>query len=276
MERIREAVERVRSGNWPHERRCVDAPVKSPQQVELKAARVAAQIPEINEIEASPARLHANRVVAFNGTDQRSRPYDMLRTQVLQSMAVAGWKILGMTSPTPGCGKTLTAVNLAFSIARQSEQSVVLIDLDLQKPQVAAALGLSFSGAGVLDIVEGRAQLTQIAQSVRAGRQKITVYPTTPTTESSELMASRAMREFLQNVRKMYSSSTVIVDLPPILTSDDVIAILPHIDCVLLVTAVGQSRVAEIEECGRHLKSSPIVRVVVNKDTSPNANYSYY
>ena len=276
MERIREAVERVRSGNRPHERRCVDAPVKSPQQIELKAPRVAAQIPEINEIEASPARLHANRVVAFNGTDQRSRPYDMLRTQVLQSMAVAGWKILGMTSPTPGCGKTLTAVNLALSIARQSEQSVVLIDLDLQKPQVAAALGLSFSGAGVLDIVEGRAQLTQIAQSVRAGRQKITVYPTTPTTGSSELMASREMREFLQNVRKMYSSSTVIVDLPPILTSDDVIAILPHIDCVLLVTAVGQSRVAEIEECSRHLKSSPIVRVVVNKDTSPSANYSYY
>ena len=197
---------------------------------------------QINEIEASPARLQANRVVAYNGADQRSRPYDMLRTQVLQSMAVAGWKILGMTSPSPGCGKTLTAVNLAFSIARQSEQSVVLIDLDLQKPQVAAALGLSFSGAGVLDVVEGRAELSP-NRAICSGRTAANNgLPTTPTTGSSELMASRAMREFLQNVKKTYSSSTIIVDLPPILTSDDVIAILPHIDCVLLVTAVGRPK----------------------------------
>ena len=82
-------------------------------------------------------------------------PYDMLRTQVLQSMSVGGWKVLGVTSPTPGCGKTVTATNLALSIARLPDHLVVLVDLDLQKPQIANSLGIVSTGGGVLDLLEG-------------------------------------------------------------------------------------------------------------------------
>ena len=73
---------------------------------------------QTDELELNLGHLQARRIVAYNGADQRSRPYDMLRTQVLQSMGVSGWKVLGVTSPTPGCGKTLTAINLALSIAQ--------------------------------------------------------------------------------------------------------------------------------------------------------------
>ena len=71
----------------------------------------------------------------------------------MQSMGVGGWKVLGITSPTPGCGKTLTAINLAFSIARQPDQSVLLVDLDFQKPQVANSLGLVPAHDGVLGLL---------------------------------------------------------------------------------------------------------------------------
>ena len=182
-----------------------------------------------------------------------------------------------MTSPTPGCGKTLTALNLAFSIARQPDQSVVLVDLDLQKPQVADSLGLMLDASGgALDVLEERATLASAIVPIRAGNQRIMVLPTAATRESSELMGSRQMRNLLQDIRRGYHSHIVILDLPPILSSDDVIALLPQIDCVLLVTAVGTSKVSEIEECNRHLQSSHLVRVVVNKSTDPNANYYYY
>lgn len=201
----------------------------------------------------------------------------MLRTQVLQSMVSSGWKILGMTSPTPGCGKTLTALNLAFSIARQPDQSVALIDLDFQKPQVADFLGLMLDASGgALDVLEERAPLASAIVPIRAGNQRIMVLPTAATRVSSELMGSRQMRNLLQDIRRGYHSHIVILDLPPILSSDDVIALLPQIDCILLVTAVGTSKVSEIEECNRHLQSSHLVRVVVNKSTDPNANYYYY
>ncbi len=64
-------------------------------------------------------------------------------------MGVSGWRVLGVTSPTPGCGKTLTAVNLAFSMARQPDQAVVLVDLDFQKPQVGNSLGVIPAHEGV-------------------------------------------------------------------------------------------------------------------------------
>src|SRR5437016_7467020 len=63
------------------------------------------------------------------------------------------------TSPTPDCGKTLTALNLALSIARQPERSVLLVDLDIQKGYVASSLGLRCEG-GVLGVLEGRTPLS--------------------------------------------------------------------------------------------------------------------
>jgi protein-tyrosine kinase len=276
MESIRQAVERARGRAGSPRGEIANSPNPPRQRVDSATAGQTAQNPAGNEIELSPAYLEAHRIVAHNGADQRSRPYDMLRTQVLQSMGVGGWKVLGITSPTPGCGKTLTAINLALSISRQPDQSVVLVDLDLQRPQVANSFGLVSTGGGVLDLVEERSSLARIATPIRAGRQRLVVLPTAATKESSELMGSRAMRNMLQDLKRTYQSHIIILDLPPLLSSDDVIAVLPQIDSVLLVAAVGQTKISEVEECGRHLQSSHLVRVVVNKATDGVPNYYYY
>src|SRR5262249_61016883 len=65
------------------------------------------------------------------------------------------WRFLAITSPTAGCGKTVTAINLAFSIARQPERPALLIDMDLPKPTVANYLGIKCQ-QGVRGILEGR------------------------------------------------------------------------------------------------------------------------
>ena len=88
-------------------------------------------------------------------------------------------------------------------------------------------------------------------------------------------MASRAMATMFEDFRRDYSSQTIIVDLPPILSSDDFISILPQVDCVLLVVAVGTSKLSDIEESKKHLQSAEIVRVVVNKAPESNAPYYY-
>ena len=104
--------------------------------------------------------LQSHRIVAYDGKDLRSRSFDMLRTEILQSMDLKGWKTLAVTSPTPSCGKTLTAINLALSMARQPERQVFLADLDLRKPQVADCLGLKCR-EGVLGVIEGRIELDE-------------------------------------------------------------------------------------------------------------------
>jgi MinD-like ATPase involved in chromosome partitioning or flagellar assembly len=84
------------------------------------------------------------------------------------------------------------------------------------------------------------------------------------------------MAAMLEDIKREYHSKTVILDLPPILSGDDVIAILPQMDCVLLVTAVGTTTVAQIKECNKHLQSAEVVRIVVNKVPETSTNYHYY
>jgi Mrp family chromosome partitioning ATPase len=263
MESIRQAVERARLENMglPRRRKVSGAAVQTPTGL------------AIEETEVRSAVLLSKRIVSHNGADQRARPYDILRTQVLQSMAQKGWKTLGVTSPTPGCGKTVTAVNLALSIARQPDQSVVLVDMDFNRARVADCLGLKPVEGGVLHLLEERTTLQDTIIPIRAGNQRIAVLPTTRSRDSSELMSSRPMRYLLQDLSANYR--TTIIDLPPVLSSDEVIAILPLLDCILLVAAVGHSKASEVEECIRHLQPSQIVRVVLNK-SSDAQHYGYY
>ena len=82
------------------------------------------------------------------------------------------------------------------------------------------------------------------------------------------------MSKLLQDLRRDYQ--IIVLDLPPMLPSDDVIALAPQIDCVLLIAAIRHSKVSEVEECIRHLQPSQLLRVVVNKATEANAQYNYY
>jgi protein-tyrosine kinase len=276
MEPIRQAVERARAGGIAPRTPISENLAAPSRRTDSAPSGPTRQESRFEELELNPDLLQSKRIVAFNGADLRSRPYDMLRTQVLQAMGVGGWQVLGVTSPTPGCGKTVTATNLAFSIARQRDQSVVLIDADLQRPQVANSLGLQVRGGGLLDILEERTNFQDATVPIRVGRQRLAVLPTSAIKVSSELMGSRAMRDLLQDINRNYKSHIMIVDLPPLLVSDDVIAILPQIDCVLLVAAVGQTKVSEIVECNRHLQSSHLVRVVVNKSRGTDSKDYYY
>ncbi len=269
MEPIRQAVERAKGARASN----------SPQQAQLRSdantPRVAQSPPA--EVMLSGLRLEFKRVVSHDVADPRSRSFDILRTQVLQTMDNKSWQLLGVTSPTPACGKTVVAVNLALSIARQPERSVLLVDMDLQRPNIAATLGLKCK-QGLMSALAGRTTLSNSIVQTRIGNQKLLVLPCeTSTTSSSEWMASRPMGALLQEIKRDFRSYTVILDLPPILLSDDVISILPQIDSVLFVVAAGTSTTQEIKECNKHLESAEIVRVVLNKsqDATPTDYYSY-
>jgi protein-tyrosine kinase len=228
----------------------------------------------IRSVALDEAQLESRRIISYNVADQRSKSFDILRTQILQSMHKNKWQVLAITSPTAGCGKTLTAINLALSIARQPECSALLVDMDLQKPQVARRLGIPCE-TGMLGLLEGHATLPDALIRAHAGRHQLTVLPTErATAESSEWMGSRALQSVIQEIRQEFRSSTIVLDMPPMLLGDDVIALLPQIDCVLLVTAAGMTTVAEVEECNKYLRSANVVRIAVNK--IPESNKRYY
>jgi len=276
MENIRQAVERVKAHQSAASGQKSLAGSAVPRlQSETDVGAACGNDAQNQEIELNSVHLQSKRIISYDITDPRSRAFDMLRTQVLQSMDLKGWKTLAVTSPTPACGKTLTAVNLAVSIARQPDRSVLLVDLDFRKPQVAACLGLKCD-EGVLSVLEGRTTLSDAIIPARVGNLRFMVLPTASTIKSSELISSRAMTAMLEDIKREYHSKTIILDLPPILSGDDVIAILPQMDCVLLVAAVGTTTVSQIKECNKHLQSAEVVRIALNKVLETSTDHYYY
>jgi protein-tyrosine kinase len=273
MENIRQAVERARGTRLPGSDLSA-RPLRQPPQA--FGGQLGLIDEQTNETLLQEAHLRANRIVAQNGADISSKPYDMLRTQVLRSMDLKGWKVLAVTSPTPACGKTLTAINLALSIARQPDRSVLLVDMDLQRPRVAGTLGIDCA-QGVLGVLGARVGLHEAVIQARIGKHRFAVLPAeAPSSDSSELMTSRTMSAMMQQIKMDYQSKIVMIDLPPMLSGDDVISILPQVDCVLLVVAVGTSTLSQIEECNKHLQAVEVVKLVVNKVPKTDAQYHYY
>jgi protein-tyrosine kinase len=277
MENIRQAVDRAISehAHGLDPRKLAETSIVPPPSPAPLPTRQAAA--KYHQAALDDAHLQANRIIAQDATSVLTRSFDMLRTQVLQQMDAHKWKIVAVTSPTPGCGKTVTGLNLGMSISRMLERQVLLLDLDFARPSVAKSTGLTISST-VGDVLEGSRPLEDVIVNASIGRQELKIVTCAPTTGSAELMASRNMASLFQQLRREYGSHTIIVDLPPILTSDDVITALPYVDCVLLVCAVGISTVAEIEESKRHLQNSEVVRVVLNKVPESSTNFypSYY
>jgi protein-tyrosine kinase len=231
---------------------------------------------QIRDVSLNVDHLEASRIIAHGTSSPHGGYYDMLRTQVLQEMDKKSWQFLAVTSPTAGCGKTVTACNLAMSIARLSERSVLLVDLDLRKPMVANYLGLGRAG-GVLGVLEGRATLPSTVLQAKLGPNSLLVLPgSVSSSGSSEWMASQTMATLLQTIKRDFRSRIVIFDLPPMLLGDDVISILPRMDAVLLVAGIGTTSVSDIKECQKHLQRTPVVRVVANKATETAGSYYSY
>ena len=280
MEHIRQAVELARGrGGLAEQVPNVASPKISPQAAPPPVTRDHSKGRVQGSAEAvvlDPDHLESMRVVAHNIMDYRSKPYDILRAQVLRIMKAENWRLIAVTSPTPACGKTLTATNMALSIARQPEESALLVDMDLQKPRVASTLGIKCKN-GLLGVLEGRATLSDAMVRTQVGNHQMSVLPCEAwTSQSSRWMASREMIDVIQRIRVDYAGQTAVLDLPPLLTGDEVLSILPHVDCVVLAVAVGKSTTSDIEQCKRHLQSAEVVRVVVNKAAGKGAEHYYY
>jgi Mrp family chromosome partitioning ATPase len=227
--------------------------------------------PVLRKLTLSPQVLRQNRIVAaFDGPNNEA--YGALRTHVLQSMTNRGWYLLGVTSPTSGAGKTLTAINLAIMLAKNPRHNVLLVDLDIRHASVHRYLGCApeFS---LLDYLLGNVELKDAL--VDPGIHSLTIlFGSSGARGGSEMLTGERMAELLATVRQRTPRQWVIFDLPPVLQADDVMAFSPLVDANLLIVEAGVSKRHEIQRAIEILQRTEFLGTVLNKSREPL--YAYY
>jgi protein-tyrosine kinase len=231
---------------------------------------------------APAAKLMARkRIVTFDTGPQSSEgvvAFDMLRTKVLQQMRTNGWKRLAITSPGANCGKTTVSMNLAFSLARQPEVHTIVAEMDMRRPSMAKVFGLA-NGTSFTAVLEGKADFADIAKRPRPNLAFGLNYERTR--NPSELLQSSTVGRVLASIEERFAPDLTIFDMPPMLRSDDTMAFMGQVDCVLLVAAAESTNLGEIDVCERDLAAQTnVMGVLLNKcrylDKESGAIGTYY
>jgi Mrp family chromosome partitioning ATPase len=241
------------------------------------AANGATDIPPFDvaavpSVEPDPRTLAKNRVIV-DEISPASAAYKMLRTRVLQRMRRNGWQSLAVTGTCPGEGKSLTALNLSVSLARDVGTSVVLADFDFRKPSLDRHLGIT-ARYGIDDVLRGTVGPEQAA--VSPGMDRLAVLLNARSfSSSSEMLASPQIAALVRRVSQG-AGRIAVFDLPPVLASDDLLAFAPLVDAVLMVVSQGTTQHADMVAARDMLQNVNIVGVVLNRSSELVAPYYYY
>jgi Mrp family chromosome partitioning ATPase len=181
--------------------------------------------------------LKAQRVIAGQSSELAAVPIAMLRTQLLQVMKTHDLDAFAVSSPTAGCGSSFLAMNLAFSMARLRSLRVLLLDLDLSRPALAPRLAVPDTAGEIAKI---GVSTTWPARFVRLGDNLMLGYASQPVQQSSEILQDMSDGGIVDQLRQALRPDVIICDTPPILRSDDLVALAPQLGGVLVV-ADGQS-----------------------------------
>ncbi len=164
-----------------------------------------------------------------------SEAYKLLRTKLQYSFAdEKDSYVIGVTSAFSGEGKSLTAINLSYSLA-QLGKKVVLIDCDMRRPSISATLSIS-RFPGLSGYLVKQSHLEEVirmdaVQDTDMSFHVITAGQTPP--NPVELLSSSRMSGLLEKLRQVYDY--VILDLPPVGEVSDALAVTKEADGILLV-----------------------------------------
>lgn len=203
-----------------------------------------------------------------------SEAYKLLRTKLQFSFAdESNCHMIGISSALAGEGKSLTAINLAYSLA-QLDKKVLLVDCDLRRPSIAEKLTIE-KGPGLSDYLTRQKRIEEVVQVCDMGyRAVFNVIASGPNPPNPiELLSSARMGKALQSFKDYYDY--IILDLPPVEEVSDAMVVAKIVDGILLVTrqdygnrVVFGSAVKEFE-----FIDAKILGVVFNCTTDNGASY---
>jgi capsular exopolysaccharide synthesis family protein len=212
-------------------------------------------------------------VAALAPRSLAAEQYRSLRTRIQQAEHGRALRAIIVTSPGKGDGKSLTAANLALTMAQEFQQRVLLLDADLRRPCTHALFGIADS-PGLADVLMGGATIEDALVSIPD--HDLAVLPSgIPPSHPAELLGSLAMRRTIDTLRTRFDR--IILDMPPVEPLADVHILAPLADGVLLIVRAGQTAKPAIDRALSGLDVSKVIGLVLNEaGDSDEAEYGGY
>jgi capsular exopolysaccharide synthesis family protein len=214
-----------------------------------------------DSVQGFAANLNPLLVAALAPKSLAAEQYRSLRTRLAHAEGAGGLRTVMITSPQKGEGKSVTAANLALTMAQEFQRRVMLVEADLRKPSLQHLFGLP-PGPGLSDYLTGAIELKDAMRFVPEHNLTLLPAGTTPV-NPAELLGSTAMRRMLDHLRTRFDR--VILDTPPVLPLADVAILAPLVDGSLMVVRAGFTPKPAIENALRAFDSSRLLGVVLNE-----------
>lgn len=253
-------------------REYVDDTIRTPEQVsEVIGLPVVGTIARIN---ANSAR---DTLAPFAAREPRSpvtEAYRALRTSIQFAGIDQPIRTLLVTSPSPGEGKTTTAVNLAVVMA-QAGLRVLLIDCDLRRPAIHKMFERS-NQVGLTDaMLQESSRWSGVPHPTSVNSLMILTSGSLPP-NPSELLGSERMARFLNSFRSSFD--VLILDGPPLLAVTDASILSRLTDGVLIVVETGKTRLGAASHAKEQLSQTGarLLGVIMNKIVTNQSGYYYY
>ncbi len=270
------------------------APVPEPAEVEIEApaaesrlpipAQPAAPPPAVIEGSANAIALQGERVeVDFARLRDRgfidpngqasglAEEFRIVKRQVLDAARQAGTGLarrILITSPHANEGKTFCAVNLALSLAAESDLEVVLIDADLGNPSTKEVFGLP-ERAGLMDVLANSENAVErlVLQTDIPGLWILP--PGRQASHASEALASRRTAEMFERLTAQAPNRIVLIDSPPALAASPAAELAKYAGQTILVARADRTGKSALEDAAQLLSACPDIKLVLN-----GANFS--
>jgi protein-tyrosine kinase len=238
------------------------APVPVP--AEARAERLEIEYTSTQVLTDALVRLQRSHGVVKMDRSALAESFKMLRNQVLQRLRADGHKLLAVTSPRRIEGKSLTAVNLAMSIAADYDSAVLLVDADLASHGLQALFGLE-GAPGLSDYLTDDVPIADLL--INPGLPRFVLLPAgrQAVLNSAELLSTKRAQQLILEMKARYQDRYIIVDLPPLLDTADALAFLPLADTTLVVVEEHSTSLQDMEAMNEMLAPFNLIGSVMSQ-----------
>jgi capsular exopolysaccharide synthesis family protein len=200
--------------------------------------------------------------------------YRTLRAGMLIAAARASAKVILITSPHPGEGKTTTTANLAATLAHSGKR-VVAVSADYRRPRLHRFFAIA-DAPGLTEVLTGSVNLREAL--VPSVIPNLSIIPSGRSPSNRDgLLGTEAVVRLIEELRKI--ADFVLIDVAPVLGVADAVTLAPAVDGVLFVVDAERTTRRAVERTRRELfqVNASILGAVFNKHRAARERaYPYY